>query len=456
MYSISSAGARLNGLIRGNTHAARAVKRNLYLGRQINTDVIMQGVSTPNPTESLVAVNRNGRYIKRAGPTDKGLSVKYSHKFYSTLQFKNHPSYKMSSTNYSKKFKIGVVGSGNWGTAVAKVVAENAAEKTSLFEPVVDVWVFGEEVNGKTLVQHINEDHENVKYLPDIKLPHNLNANPDLRSVVEGADIVVINIPHQYLVATMDKIKDLDFSKKAAISCLKGINVTPQGPEMLSDVVTKSYGLHCGVLSGANIATEVAKEKWCETTVAFPLPENYKKGDVDAYLMREVFERPYFHVQVSDDTAGVSIGGALKNVVAIGAGLVEGAGWGDNAKAAIMRHGIVEMVKFGKKFYPTFRPETICYESAGVADLITTCSSGRNVKVAREAVLRGQKIEDIEKEILNGQSAQGVITCKEVHELLTEQKMLDEFPLFKSIYQVICEDHSVSELVQKLLDARED
>lgn len=72
MYSISSAGARLNGLIRGNTQAARAVKRNLYLGRQINTDVIMQGVSTPNPTESLVAVNRNGRYIKRAGPPIKG------------------------------------------------------------------------------------------------------------------------------------------------------------------------------------------------------------------------------------------------------------------------------------------------------------------------------------------------------------------------------------------------
>lgn len=456
MRNVYGARIGLNGLLRGNFQAARAVKRNLYLGRQINTDVIMQGVSTPNPTESMVAVNRNGRYIKRAWPTDKLASVNYSHKFYSTFHTKKTSTYKMSSTDYSKKFKIGVVGSGNWGTAVAKVVAENAAEKTSLFQPTVDVWVFGEEIDGKPLVDHINEDHENVKYLPEIKLPHNLKANPDLRSVVEGADIVVINIPHQYLITTMDKIKDLDFSKKVAISCLKGINVTPQGPEMLSDVVTKSYGLHCGVLSGANIATEVAKEKWCETTVAFPLHKDYKKGDPDALLMREVFERPYFHVQVSDDTAGVSIGGALKNVVAIGAGLVEGAGWGDNAKAAIMRHGIVEMVKFGKKFYPTFKPETICYESAGVADLITTCFSGRNVKVAREAIIQGKKIEDIEKDILNGQSAQGVITCKEVHELLTEQNMLDEFPLFKAIYQVIEEDHTVEELVEKLLECRQD
>uniref|UniRef100_A4K3A2 Glycerol-3-phosphate dehydrogenase [NAD(+)] n=1 Tax=Starmerella magnoliae TaxID=5490 RepID=A4K3A2_9ASCO len=350
--------------------------------------------------------------------------------------------------SYAKKFKACVVGSGNWGTAVAKLVAENAREKTDLFEPKVNMWVFEEMLDGKKLTETINEKHENVKYLPDIKLPENLVANPDLRNVVEDADIVVINIPHQFLGNIIKQLDGIDFSKKYAVSCLKGLNVSPKGPELLSDVVQDKLGMHCGVLSGANIATEVAKEKWCETTVAFPVPKNFQKGDPDAALMRQLFERPYFHVQVSDDTAGVSIGGALKNVVALGAGLVEGAGWGDNAKAGIMRHGIIEMVKFGKTFYPTFKAETICYESAGVADLITTCSSGRNVRVAREAIRQGKSVEVIEKELLNGQSAQGVVTCKEVYELLSEQKMLDDYPLFKAIYDVLENGLAVEGLVE--------
>jgi len=358
-------------------------------------------------------------------------------------------------STYSKKFKATIIGSGNWGTAVAKLMAENAAEKTSLFEPEVNMWVFEEKVDGRNLTEIINEKHENVKYLPGIKLPANLKANPDLRDAVKDADVVVINIPHQFLGNIAKQLKGIDFSKKHGISCLKGLNVSPSGPELLSDVITRELGLHCGVLSGANIASEVAKEKWCETTVAFPAHPEHVKGDPDALLMRELFERPYFHVQTSDDTAGVSIGGALKNVVAIGAGIVEGAGWGDNAKAGIMRHGIVEMVKFGKKFFPSFRPETICYESAGVADLITTCSAGRNVRVARESIRQNKPISVIEKELLNGQSAQGVITAYEVHELLEEQKMKSEFPLLEAIYDVIENKLPVEDLVQQLLDARD-
>lgn len=387
------------------------------------------------------------------------LAYKYSqgqlaaHKSYHT----NSKSLNMTNTTeYSKKFKACVIGSGNWGTAVAKLVAENCAEKHQYFETEVNMWVFEEKIDGRKLTEIINEEHENVKYLPDIKLPKNLRANPDVKDVVANSDIVVINIPHQFLGNIMKQLSGIDFSRKYAVSCLKGLNVSPDGPELLSDVITKTLGLHCGVLSGANIATEVAKEKWCETTVAFPPHPHFKPGDPDALLMRELFERTYFHVQVSDDTAGVSIGGALKNVIAIGAGLVEGAGWGDNAKAGIMRHGIVEMVKFGKTFYPTFKAETICYESAGVADLITTCSGGRNVRVAREAIKQGKPIEEIEKTLLNGQSAQGVVTCKEVHELLVAKKLEAEFPLMKAIYDVIENGLPVEGLVEQLLVHRID
>lgn len=361
-----------------------------------------------------------------------------------------------TSRTYSRKFKAAIVGSGNWGTAVAKLVAENCAEKKDLFEEEVKMWVFEEQIDGKKLTEIINEKHENVKYLPEVELPVNLRANPDLRDVVLDADIIVINIPHQFLRNICKQLADIDFSKKYAISCLKGLNISPKGPELLSDYIVEHLGLHCGVLSGANIASEVARGKWSETTVAFPPHPEYKEGDPDSLLMRDLFERPYFHVQVSEDTAGVSIGGALKNVIAVGAGIVEGAGWGDNAKSGIMRHGIVEMVKFGKTFFPTFKARTICYESAGVADLITTCSAGRNVKVAREFIKQNRPIEEIEKELLNGQSAQGVVTMDEVHELLTNQNIYHEFPLMAAIYKVVREGLPVEDLVDQLLEARDD
>ncbi|MBQ5154008.1 hypothetical protein EGM85_12210 [Macrococcus caseolyticus] len=102
-----------------------------------------------------------------------------------------------NTTEYSKKFKACVVGSGNWGTAVAKLVAENCAEKHQYFESEVNMWVFEEELEGRKLTELINEKHENVKYLPDIKLPKNLRANPDLKDVVDKTNIVVINITHQ-------------------------------------------------------------------------------------------------------------------------------------------------------------------------------------------------------------------------------------------------------------------
>lgn len=354
--------------------------------------------------------------------------------------------------NYRKKFRIAVIGSGNWGTAVAKIVAENASEKTSLFEPEVRMWVREERVGEMNLTEIINAYHENVKYLPEVRLPQNLVADPDIRHVADGADLLVFNLPHQFLGSVCDQMKGIDFSRSSAVSCLKGINVSSEGAELLSSVVEKKLGLHCGVLSGANIASEVAREKWCETTVAYPLPKWFKVGEIDEDLIKELFHRPYFHVQVSSDTAGVSIGGALKNVVAIGAGLVEGAGWGDNAKAAVMRRGILEMIKFGTTFFPGTRPETFTNESSGVADLITSCAGGRNVKVGRAFARTGKPLEEIEKELLNGQSAQGIVTAREVFELLSAKNKLAEFPLLVAIYEVAHGKLHISDLPDRIAD----
>uniref|UniRef100_A0A140JW77 Glycerol-3-phosphate dehydrogenase [NAD(+)] n=1 Tax=Wickerhamiella versatilis TaxID=27304 RepID=A0A140JW77_WICVE len=357
------------------------------------------------------------------------------------------------ASKYNKRFRVGVIGSGNWGTAVAKIVAENCLEKPYLFHRDVKMWVREEEVSDMKLTDIINSYHENVKYLPEVTLPFNLFAEPDIRKVADGADLLVINLPHQFLGSVCDQMKGIDFSKSSAISCLKGINVSADGVELLHDVVEKKLGLHCGVLSGANIASEVARERWSETTIAFPLPSWYQQGDADENLIKELFYRPYFHVQVSDDVCGASISGALKNVVALGAGLVEGAGWGDNAKAAVMRRGLLEMIKFGNVFFPgKCRPETFTTESAGVADLITSCAGGRNVKVGRAFARTGKPLEVIEKELLNGQSAQGIITGREVMELLTATKKEDEFPLLGAIYDIVHNKLHISNLPERIAD----
>lgn len=359
-----------------------------------------------------------------------------------------------------KPFKISIIGSGNWGTAVAKLVAENTKEKTDLFQAEVQMWVFQEDIEGEKLTDIINREHENVKYLPGVKLPDNLVANPDLVEVAKDADLLVFNIPHQFLPKTCEQLVGKLKPKVRAISCLKGLDVSPQGCKLLSQSVTHTLGVHCGVLSGANIANEVARRRWSETNIAYPIPEDFmgEGKDIDAAILREAFHRSYFHVYVIDDIVGASIAGALKNVVAVAAGFVDGAGWGDNAKAAVMRIGLREIIKFAS-YYKTFgikglppNPDTFTAESAGVADLITTCSGGRNVRVAKYMVENHCSAFEAEKVVLNGQSSQGLLTAKEVHELLINYNLTHEFVLFEATYKIIYEDADVKEL-PKILEA---
>lgn len=364
--------------------------------------------------------------------------------------------HKMTSTPYSipSPFRIAIIGSGNWGTAVAKLVAENCAEKAEIFQKQVNMWVFEEQVDGRNLTEIINSDHENVKYLPGIKLPENLVANPDIEATVKDADLLIFNIPHQFLPRICKQLVGKVSPTARAISCLKGLEVDADGCKLLSQSITDHLGIYCGVLSGANIANEVAKGRWSETSIAYNVPADFRgKGrDIDEYVLKQAFHRTYFHVRVIEDVIGASIAGALKNVVACAAGFVEGAGWGDNAKAAVMRIGIKEIIhfasyweKFGIKGLSAPKSTTFTEESAGVADLITTCSGGRNVKVARYMIENKVDAWGAEKKLLNGQSSQGIITAKEVHELLENYKLQEEFPLFEATYDIIYNNADINE-----------
>ena len=345
-------------------------------------------------------------------------------------------------------FKVCIVGSGNWGTAVAKLVAENCAEKPNIFQRDVKIWVFEEEIEGRKLTEIINTEHENVKYLPEIKLPTNLVANPDIVDTVQDADLIVFTIPHQFLGRIVKQIEGKVKPTARAISCLKGLDVSPEGCKLLSTSITDTLKIYCGVLSGANIANEVAKGNWSETSIAYTVPEDFRGAgkDIDKLVLKACFHRPYFHVNVIEDVAGVSVAGALKNIVALAVGFVEGLGWGDNAKAAIMRVGLLETIKFSETFFPQSQADTFTAESAGVADLITTCAGGRNVKVGRYMAETGVSAEEAEKKLLNGQSSQGIVTAKEVHELLTYVNKLEEFPLFEATYQIAFGSESIENL----------
>ncbi|KAI5966905.1 uncharacterized protein KGF55_000314 [Candida pseudojiufengensis] len=346
-------------------------------------------------------------------------------------------------------FKICVIGSGNWGTTIAKVLAENALARPHLFSHYVKMWVFEEKIdNDKNLTDIINIQNVNIKYLPGVKLPTNLIAEPDLLKTVEGADLIVFNLPHQFLPKILKQLKGNVPPTARAISCLKGLEVNKDGCKLLSTYITEELGITCGALSGANLAPEVARQKWSETTIGYTLPSDFRGAgkDIDQFVLKAAFHRPYFHVNVIQDVAGVSVAGALKNIVALAVGFVEGLGWGDNAKAAIMRVGLLETIKFSETFFPESKAETFTAESAGVADLITTCSGGRNVKVGRYMAQTGASAEVAEKKLLNGQSSQGIVTAKEVHELLENTDKLDEFPLFEATYQIIYGSESIENL----------
>ncbi|NXR00093.1 GPD1L protein, partial [Sagittarius serpentarius] len=319
--------------------------------------------------------------------------------------------------------KVCIVGSGNWGSAVAKIIGNNV-KQLQKFASTVKMWVFEENVNGRKLTDIINNEHENVKYLPGYKLPDNVVAVPNLNEAVQDADLLVFVIPHQFIHKVCDEITGRVPKKALGITLIK-------------------MGIDISVLMGANIANEVAAEKFCETTIGSKILEN-------GLLFKELLQTPNFRITVVDDADTVELCGALKNIVAVGAGFCDGLCCGDNTKAAVIRLGLMEMIAFARIFCKGQVATATFLESCGVADLITTCYGGRNRRVAEAFVKTGKSIEELEQEMLNGQKLQGPQTSAEVYRILKQKGMLKKFPLFTAVYQICYEGKPVREMISCL------
>ncbi|XWS30433.1 hypothetical protein CRYUN_Cryun24cG0117200 [Craigia yunnanensis] len=329
------------------------------------------------------------------------------------------------------KSRVTVVGSGNWGSVAAKLIASNTLKLNS-FHDEVRMWVFEETLqSGEKLTDVINRTNENVKYLPGIKLGKNVIADPDLCNAVKDANMLVFVTPHQFMEGICKRLVGKVRGYVEAISLIKGMEVKMEGPCMISNLISEQLGINCSVLMGANIANEISVEKFSEATVG------YKDNREIAEQWVQLFSTPYFMVTPVQDVEGVELCGTLKNVVAIAAGFVDGLDMGNNTKAAIMRIGLREMRVFSKLLFSSVRDSTF-FESCGVADVITTCLGGRNRKVAEAFAKYGGKrsFDELEAEMLQGQKLQGVSTAREVYEVLSHRGWLELFPLFATVHEI--------------------
>eukprot|EP00808_Paulinella_micropora_P007908 g73788.t1 len=331
--------------------------------------------------------------------------------------------------------KACVIGSGNFGCAMAKYVALNTQD-SYLFDKQVNMYVYEEKVNGKNLSEIINTQHENVKYLPGVKLPPNLVAKTSIQATCEGANLLIFVQPHQFIERTLSEMKRTVKLPEGckAITLVKGFGAIDEGRgglKLVSKLISEGLGIECCALAGANVAKELGRDEFAETTIGYVDQET-------GAIFQQLFDRPYFKVNCVQGVAPIEICGALKNVVALAAGFADGLKLGNNTKAALIRIGLVEIMQFCKTFYPADTPnDNAFWDSCGVADLITTCYGGRNRQCAEAFVTMGGGWDSIEKKLLNGQKLQGTLTAIEIGNYLKTKGKFEQFPLFKTVLEIV-------------------
>jgi glycerol-3-phosphate dehydrogenase (NAD(P)+) len=275
----------------------------------------------------------------------------------------------------------------------------------------------------------MQETRENSSLLPGIRIPPEVTITSELPAAVDAQELIVAAVPAQFLRSVAHRLKELSFAKTIIVNVAKGIENESlmTMSSVLLDVLPSLHRKNIVTLSGPSFAEEVAQKIPTAVVAASASIETSKQ-------VQNVFMAPHFRVYSSEDLHGVELGGSIKNVIAIGAGIADGAGFGDNTKAAIMTRATAELSRLGK--FMGAHQHTFAGLS-GIGDLIATCMSrhSRNRHVGEE-IGKGRKLRDVLGEMI--MVAEGVATTKSVHDLSIKHGV--ELPISEQVYEVLFHD----------------
>ncbi|MBW1845921.1 MAG: NAD(P)-dependent glycerol-3-phosphate dehydrogenase [Deltaproteobacteria bacterium] len=332
----------------------------------------------------------------------------------------------MKKTVDVDRLKIGVVGAGSWGTAIANLLGDKGFK--------VHLWAFEKEI-----FQEIYEVKENKTFLPSISLSPNIIPSNDLAEVVSEKDLIILVVPSQHMREISSAMTGYVSKNAIVVSASKGIeNKTHLRMTGILRETLPISKRSIAVLSGPTFAKEVAMKVPSVVTVA-------AKSLEIAIFIQNVLATSYFRVYTSNDIVGVELGGAVKNVIAIATGISDGLGLGLNTRAAIVTRGQTEIRRLGLKLGANPRTFT---GLAGIGDLVLTCTGdlSRNHTVGKK-IGEGKKLQDILSEMR--MVAEGVKTSKSVYNLSKKKKV--DMPISHTVYRVLYEDLLPKDAVYQLM-----
>jgi glycerol-3-phosphate dehydrogenase (NAD(P)+) len=323
--------------------------------------------------------------------------------------------------------KITVLGAGSWGTTLA-ILLYTAHHNVTL-------WTYNTD-HAKAML----ETRQNPDFLPGIPIPNDLEITTDLISSVQKADMIVAATPTQFVRSVFEQLGDLDFREKIIVNVAKGIENTTlmTVSEIIEDCCPSVKRKHQSILSGPSHAEEVSRNIPTAIVAASPSLDTAK-------IVQKTFLTPYFRVYANTDLLGVELGGSVKNVIAVAAGICDGIGFGDNTKAALLTRGIVEITRLGV----AMGAEQHSFSGlSGIGDLIVTCMSkhSRNRYVG-EQIGKGRKLDDIVNEMV--MVAEGVATTKSVYELSARHGI--DMPISTEVYRMLFEGKDAYQATEELM-----
>ncbi|MGY1722504.1 NAD(P)H-dependent glycerol-3-phosphate dehydrogenase [Blastococcus sp. SYSU DS0533] len=322
--------------------------------------------------------------------------------------------------------RAAVLGAGSWGTTFAKVLADAGCEVRL-------------HARRPELVEAISERRENADYLPGVRLPDRLRATADPAEALDDAEVVVLAVPSQSLRGNLTVWREMLPPDATLLSLMKGIELG--STKRMSEVICEVTGAdprRVAALSGPNLAREIAEEQPAATVIACA-------DDGRGTQLQAACHTRYFRPYTNPDVVGCELGGAVKNVIALAAGIAEGLGFGDNTRASLITRGLAETARLGLALGAEL---TTFAGLAGLGDLVATCSSplSRN-RTFGEKLGRGMSVEEVQRS--TRQTAEGVKSCRSVLDLARAHGI--DVPITEAVVRVCHEGEAPAQMVREIM-----